>query len=136
MLGGGLPAPKNIICDPATGTITPEWLSWLQDLADTSARINATPTPPNTPAPAVPGPIGGGGTGAITVFNNYGSGTPGYHTKWLAPQQLGDSLISEAGGVVTSLGPIVAPSFAGSLPINYLTGFPGNTTEFLRADGT
>ena len=130
----GLPAPKNIIADPHSGVVTPEWLAWFQQIADNVDRITPAPETPLTPPPAVPG--GGLGGGPISIFNNYGSGTPGVITKWLAPQQLGDSLMSEAGGAVTVNGPVIATSFQGTLPLHYLSGFPGGTTMFLRADGT
>ena len=117
---GRLPAPKNNIAEPKTGTVTPEWLDWLQSLADAAATARPplleTPpgaeTPPATPPPASAG--GGGGVGGdLTIVNNYGSGTPNKITKWIAQQTLGDSIISEQGSSVVIQGDLNARSFSG-----------------------
>jgi len=58
-MGARQPAPKNNIAEPKTGTVTPEWLFWLQNLSDTAASGGGGPTPP--PIPPEPGPIGPAG---------------------------------------------------------------------------
>jgi len=118
------PAPKNIIAEPRTGVITPEWLSWLQQLADELSI--SRPSRPGTEPPA--GGAGGGSGGAPTfISNNYGSGTRGRITKWLAPEQLGDSLMWEADGVVNVDGTLSAIRLMGILPLHHETHESGGT---------
>jgi hypothetical protein len=110
-----LRAPKNAITDLKTGLVTPEWLFWLQGVADASEGLveappsrppTATP-PPGTPTPPPdttppditppdPTPPGGGG---LT-----GTGIPGHLAVWSAPSALADSQLSVSGGRLTGGG--------------------------------
>jgi hypothetical protein len=123
---GRLPAPKNNIADPKSGVVTPEWLSWLQEVADEATASTGLPSPPLTPPPSESGG-GGGGGGGLTIINNYGSGTPPKIPKWLAPQTLGDSIISEEGSTVMITGDLTARSFTGQLPLHAVTHEAGGT---------
>lgn len=109
-----LRAPKNAIADTDTGLVTPEWLVWLQGLAE--ATTPTAPAPPGSPPTSTP-PVGD-----ITIRNDYGSGTAGRLTKWLASTTLGDSILSEAGNVVTVDGVLTALSFQGGINVTGVTG--------------
>jgi hypothetical protein len=66
--------------------------------------------------------MGGTGTGSVT-----GSGTPGTITKFVGATVIGNSIISEAGTVVTVAGDLVANKHI--VP-------SGLATQFLKADGS
>jgi hypothetical protein len=112
-----LHAPKNAVVDPKTGLVTPEWLNWLQGVADATEReIERPVTPPSNGNGSGGGTGGGGGTGSgggtggggSTIVNDYGSGTAGQLTKWVGTQKLGDSIMSEVGNTVKIAGNIEA----------------------------
>jgi hypothetical protein len=92
----GLAAPKNPITDPRTGTVTVEWLQWLQELADRALGVGGSRPPTSI--------IGSGLKGA---------GTPETIAKWVASDTLADSLITESGTTVLITGDVIAKSFSG-----------------------
>jgi hypothetical protein len=118
------PAPKNNIADKG-GMVTPEWLFWLQGLADqvfgTRTPPGTTPpgttTPPETTTPpdtTTPPAFAGSGGGTV-IINNYGTGTPGTITKWTAPRSLGDSIMTETDQTVTVHGALIATTLQGRI---------------------
>jgi hypothetical protein len=131
--------PRSAVVDVATGNVTPEWLSWLQSIADVSQVAGGTAPGGGPTTPTRPGVGSGDG---VSIVNNYGEGTPGKITKWLATQTLGDSIMSEAGGTVTVNGSLkatvslAAPILQGSLDVKYLGGGVPNAFLLTTMAGT
>jgi len=116
-----IPPPKNAVTDPQTGRVTVEWLSWLTDLAD--AASGTTPTTPTTPSGGGSGGSSGGSSAALPFNLVTGSGALGAIPKWVGDKILGDSIMSEAGGLITIAGSLVVIGLqASTANIALLTG--------------
>ena len=105
-----LKAPNKAQLSAPNGFINAEWLAWLQDLADRLARLDERSAPET---PTTGGETGSGDTTIVEVTGTTGGGTTERLAKWVAPSQLGDSLLVEEGGVVRADGTLAGFALQG-----------------------
>lgn len=139
-------APKNNIAEPRTGSVTVEWLFWLQALADSVQTTSGTGAAAPAAHHASHEPNGADAlqlSSPARLFGRGGSqGAGPVEEITLGPslQMIGTQLVATTsptggGGPVAPHAATHAAGASDPVVVTGLAGFPGGTTTFLRADG-